>query len=323
MADLSSSAGTISLKRESAKTTVYITGVGGLDEVIFTDVNSHPHFGGMEVNYLLPINTRANLESLSTNHAGTTREVYHTRQFKENVAATLCLPFGVESFTSGTIYGFDDINYDETLGEWVATMTEVAKASKYLNSPFTTAGYPYLFMPSETASVTFVGKANDIPSTVSVYDGSIASCKSTDEDWQMTGTYQRITWDPADDVLYGFVSAYKDGVEVDFTSETVEAGQFVKTATGAYFPEFRAFLEYGDFSTPSRGASLKAKKGSAPSRVLVRLINKNEDETTGVKTVTTTVTNDDCWYDLQGRRYNVKPAKAGIYVKNGSKMIVK
>ena len=199
-------------------------------------------------------------------------------------------------------------------------MNEVAKSGTLISTPLTTAGVPYLFMPSKTASVTFVGRVDGVPDDVAVFDGDISSQVSTDYDWKMTGTYKRINWAPADDVLFGFVSAYKDGVEVDFSAETVEAGQFVKTAAGAYFPAFRAFLEYGDFA-PSR--ALKGQKNSTPSRVIVRLVNKSDSELDGVKTVTATVANDDSWYDLQGRRYNVKPAKAGIYVKNGSKMIVK
>ena len=320
MDDLSTTAGTLSIKRESGKTTVYIMGVGGVDEVTFTDFSSKPHFKEAQINYFVPINTRDDLEGLVTNYSAMDKGVYHTRQFKENVGATLCLPFPVESFTSGTIYEFGDINYDEDLGEWVATMTEVAQSGTLISDPLTTAGVPYLFMPSETASVTFVGRVTSVPDDVAVFDGDISSQVSTDYDWKMTGTYKRINWAPEDDVLFGFVSAYKDGVEVDFSAETVEAGQFVKTAAGAYFPAFRAFLEYGDFA-PSR--ALKGQKNSTPSRVIVRLVKKSDSELDGVKTVTATVANDDSWYDLQGRRYNVKPAKAGIYVKNGSKMIVK
>jgi len=320
MDDLSTTAGTLSIKRESGKTTVYIMGVGGADEVTFVDLSSKPHFKEAQINYFVPINTRDDLEGLVTNYSAMDKGVYHTRQFKENVGATLCLPFGVESFTSGTIYEFGDINYDDVLDEWVATMNEVAQSGTLISTPLTTAGVPYLFMPSKTASVTFVGRVDGVPDDVAVFDGDISSQVSTDYDWKMTGTYKRINWAPADDVLFGFVSAYKDGVEVDFSAETVEAGQFVKTAAGAYFPAFRAFLEYGDFA-PSR--ALKGQKNSTPSRVIVRLVNKSDSELDGVKTVTATVANDDSWYDLQGRRYNVKPAKAGIYVKNGSKMIVK
>ena len=31
----------------------------------------------------------------------------------------------------------------------------------------------------------------------------------------------------------------------------------------------------------------------------------------------------DCWYDLQGRRLNVKPTSRGIYIRNGKKVILK
>jgi hypothetical protein len=31
----------------------------------------------------------------------------------------------------------------------------------------------------------------------------------------------------------------------------------------------------------------------------------------------------DCWYDLKGRRLNVKPTSRGIYIRNGKKVILK
>ena len=323
MDNLSVTAGTIAIKRMSHETIIFITGIGNADEVTFTDLSTKPHYKEIQLNYFVGVNDRADLEQMVNDHAGTKVGIYHTRKFKENVVATICLPFGVEAFTSGSIYEFVDINYDEGEGKWIASFTQKVKdASEVMSAPFTTAGVPYLFKPNKTEAVTFVGTNHNVLTNVALYDDQITSIASTDYDWQLTGTYQRIDWDQSLGNYYGFVSAYKDGVEVDFTSEIVEAGQFVKSAAGGYFPAFRGFLEYGDFTpAPSRG--LAVEKASAPTSVVVRLINKTDEETDGVKTVKTTVASNDCWYDLQGRSYSSKPAKAGIYVKNGVKMIVK
>ena len=50
------------------------------------------------------------------------------------------------------------------------------------------------------------------------------------------------------------------------------------------------------------------------------------DNTTGIISTTnyTNFTNsDDAWYSLDGRKLVGKPAKAGIYVNNGRKVVIK
>ena len=54
------------------------------------------------------------------------------------------------------------------------------------------------------------------------------------------------------------------------------------------------------------------------------ILTNNSYSTTGVKSLTTdsSLTGEGCLYDLQGRRVN-SPAKAGIYIKNGKKVLIK
>ena len=61
-----------------------------------------------------------------------------------------------------------------------------------------------------------------------------------------------------------------------------------------------------------------------PQSISVRLINAS-GETTGIGTLDTT-TGDitfDGWYTLDGTRLDSKPAKSGIYINNGKKVIIK
>lgn len=44
---------------------------------------------------------------------------------------------------------------------------------------------------------------------------------------------------------------------------------------------------------------------------------------TGISDVKTDATENANWYDLSGRPLNGKPTKAGVYVKNGKKVVIK
>lgn len=48
-----------------------------------------------------------------------------------------------------------------------------------------------------------------------------------------------------------------------------------------------------------------------------------DDEITGIDSVESVTTTDNCWYSLDGRMLTDKPAKSGIYIKNGKKVIIK
>ena len=62
--------------------------------------------------------------------------------------------------------------------------------------------------------------------------------------------------------------------------------------------------------------------GAALARSLTMVF---DDEATGIKTTNyTNFTNyDDAWYSLDGQRLMGKPAKSGIYINNGKKVVIK
>jgi len=44
---------------------------------------------------------------------------------------------------------------------------------------------------------------------------------------------------------------------------------------------------------------------------------------TGIGTVSVSGDGNDCYYDLQGRKLNGKPAQKGVYIRDGKKVVVK
>lgn len=80
---------------------------------------------------------------------------------------------------------------------------------------------------------------------------------------------------------------------------------------------------------------MKVTSGDIPAGRAYLVVNSNSaapqlsmlkdggDETTAIQNSEFIIHNeDDAWYDLQGRKLQQKPAKSGIYIKNGKKIVV-
>lgn len=80
---------------------------------------------------------------------------------------------------------------------------------------------------------------------------------------------------------------------------------FMRGGNSSKFKPFRGHIE---------GLSLPAGA--------IRLF-MTDDEITGIDSVESVTTTDNCWYSLDGRMLTDKPAKSGIYIKNGKKVIIK
>ncbi|MBR4186840.1 MAG: hypothetical protein IKQ85_00015, partial [Bacteroidaceae bacterium] len=91
---------------------------------------------------------------------------------------------------------------------------------------------------------------------------------------------------------------------------------------------------------PNADMTLKACRAyfqlnnGAEARAIVLNFNDDEDNTTGIAPLLSPEGDDAgasprgglvgaSWYDLQGRRLSQKPTKAGIYVRNGRKKVLK
>lgn len=326
---LSSGSFVIESSTNGREKTVTITGIKNDEDFLFVCQNSVPQFDYVQISYYnnkpIELNTRQQLVNLVDSKKGEEADVYHSRQFKQYSAATICLPFDIDEYTSGTFYKLSDISINPETEKFEAEFVEIPEKLEAHN--------PYLYMPSEDGIATFYGTIDEVAENVETYDQEekTATClyeqvdNTTSIEWWMTGTYQRFSWNENLGTYYGFASAFRteNGAavgEIDFEGTDVVAGEFVLAKDGAYWPEYRAFLQLVEYAVQSRGAA--GRTVVAPESIVVRLVKKN-GTVTKLDGKTLTVINDSNWYDLQGRRYSSKPTKAGVYMNNGKKMIVK
>jgi len=122
---------------------------------------------------------------------------------------------------------------------------------------------------------------------------------------------------------YGFVKE-----NTDLSNADVTANKLKLTAASTHFDTGAIYLFYkGEFVLNAEGdltagkvyLDLSGTNGNqAPQLSIVR------DEETGIYEVEGKVAEvRDVWYTLDGRRLNGQPTKPGLYIKNGSKTIVK
>ena len=87
---------------------------------------------------------------------------------------------------------------------------------------------------------------------------------------------------------------------------------------GASIGAQRAYFLIGDDATEPAAAP-------APARLTAFNIDFGDDEATGIISTTnyTNDTNSDAWFTLDGRRLSAKPSRAGVYINNGKKVVIK
>ena len=268
------------------------------DEVDLSNIYGDIEFTAI---YAVTLTDGGDLSGLAT-YIGQTIAVAYARAFTADKPSTVCLPFAYEKKAGETFYTFTGIT-KETSG-FVATMTEYAGATLSANTP-------YLYKAATTGDTDFSG-VYTIPAT-------IAPETSTSGDWKFTGTYSDLTYGtaPFSGYVYGFAAQ---------ASGDVEAGQFVMAAAGATIAPMRCYLTYND------GAEYKASARTRdalaadelPQTITVRFIGSN-GETTGIGTLNTRTgeLSADGWYTLDGRRLSEKPAKKGLYINDGRKVVIK
>ena len=229
-------------------------------------------------------------------------DVRYFRTFDEGVASTICLPFDQE-LTSGKIYEFKGVDKD-AFGEWTAVMQEP-------EADMLTQDVPYLFMPTETVTLTYTGTIN--PHT------RASDAIATVGDWQLLGNHQNRIMN---EKCYGFSA---DEVAPSGTTEGVHAGDFVKVGSYVMIRAFRARLRYlgtdETFLAPGVNGA-QAPEVQLPERIRVILYDKNSNPT-AIGTLNTETGEASDWYDLSGRKLDKQPAQKGVYINNGKKVIKK
>ena len=72
-------------------------------------------------------------------------------------------------------------------------------------------------------------------------------------------------------------------------------------------------------SIPAGRAYLALNGGVSPQMSMII----NGGGTTEIENEELKIDNSDVWYDLQGRKLLQKPTKSGLYIKNGTKVVIK
>ena len=236
------------------------------------------------------------------------------RNYIEDIATTICLPFSISDVSVGDLYKFVDVTYSNRDG-WVATMEELeTDYDGFLVTP-TEAGKPYLFRPYSTGTWSFVGR---VPDDVSSVAGA-----TTSGDWTFHGTYSRMNYgdEGFSGTVFGFAAT--DGKAADGVTD-VEAGQFVKAASGAYILPFRAYLTYSGSNNALRAPGRDgAGTPAIPNRIKVRLVRSNGLTTAiGTMDMETGEVTIDQWFYLNGQPVEGAPTAPGMYLNADGKKVM-
>ena len=159
------------------------------------------------------------------------------------------------------------------------------------------------------------------------------------------GTPYIIKWASGDNIVspvFSGVTIDSDMHPYDTAEESVttdERVRFVGTyKSTAFNADDKSILLMGSENTlyyPTAGAGIGAQRayfkiGSDGALLARRLtafnIDFGDDETTGIISVHDSgfmVNGSDVWYTLDGRRLSAKPSRAGVYINNGKKVVIK
>ena len=212
--------------------------------------------------------------------------------------STICLPFDFTASETCTFYKFDGVK--KVGDDWVADISATTGG---------TANTPYIFTTDAT-SVTF---SNDAVTATDSY--SDATAKTSITDWTFQGTYAQIS-------LPNVSGEYDYGFAAGSNSDGVNIGDFVHLVSGASAAPFRAYLKYT--GSDVNWAKTRGDGDALPSRIIVRIVKANGDATVigTLDTRTGEISTGD-WYSIDGHRLQGKPAKKGLYINNGRKVVIK
>ena len=274
----------------------------------------------------------------------------YKRTFTNGKPVTVMLPFnfsksafkksGSSDPLTGHFYEFKGISQDaDGTGKWVAVMKEVGDDANEVSTM--KANTPYLYVPDDEPEywyiynggdgVTIFTEGNDGGEKVTRYDGRAESFAWNR--WDFIGTYQPRYWSETEHLdeigkVYGFAGSTK---EVQTYKPTiVEAGEFVRVASGAKIRPTSCYLKWVEPFEPeydTAKALAVTRSGSVkeelPQRITVNLIDNNGVTTAiGELDTKTGEFSFDDWYTMDGVKLSGKPAKSGVYINNGKKIVI-
>ena len=131
-----------------------------------------------------------------------------------------------------------------------------------------------------------------------------------------TNVEQSVALLPADDVQQTWSENFKGTlVEKTFTDADLEDNSYYVLTRSTYFVWVNA---PGTIAAGKCWIELPKTTYSARQLVL-----SFDDETTGIRTVDSGQRTADSYYDLNGRKLLGMPTQKGVYIKNGSKVVIK
>lgn len=230
------------------------------------------------------------------------------RSFTSDKASTVYLPFSIPAanVSGGKFYTFTGV--DETTTPWTVNYTVVTGDIE--------ANTPYIFLPDGTNGGKIV--VDNGSDKISVCTANPQT--TTQGEWEFIGTYDYIQWllgnSRADEIglVYGFAAQ-----DLTVGTTNYEVGQFVKIGSGAFINPMRAYLKRS--ATAGARTLSRGDAESLPETMTVVLKGAN-GETTNIGTIGLDNETGE-WYSLDGRRLSGKPAKKGMYINNGKKVIIK
>ena len=207
------------------------------------------------------------------------------RTINANEWSTICLPFAMSAEQVKTAFG-DDVELKDFIG-YETTKEGGEIVSIKVNFSAATAieaNHPYIIKVRSAISEFSVNGVDIAPEE----EPTKAAVTRTKKQWsEMIGTYQANTTVP-DACLF------------------LSGNEFYYSNGSTKMKAFRAYFDFYDELDDKSAASRAIGFG---------------DDTTGILSVDLRNSNEDVYYDLNGRRVE-KPAK-GVYIINGKKVIIK
>ena len=255
--------------------------------------------------------------TLLNTYSGMTGKITLDRTFvKDGDWYTICLPFTINindedypcSLDGAELWQMEDGGYD------VDSHTLTLNFENCIDDDGIStiiAGRPYLIKWEETF--------NDLNEKVEIENPVFEEVKITatsPEDNNTFGNNEEIT----------FIGTFANQI---FETENrsilflgAENTLYWPQPSGENIPNIGAFRAYFQLNGIIAGAPADPQSGNVRAFVL----NIGDDsEASGI--TTTNFTNDtnssDAWYDLSGRKLNGKPSRAGVYINNGNKIVIK
>lgn len=252
--------------------------------------------------------------------------VIYNRAFKNNVPATIMLPFDIDEWRLKNMKCF---KYMKVTKNWDGNEYSRAPWVLYITHDYDQvlkANTPYVAIPGADMDALEFDISNNRP-TVTLNTTTNTRVDSNSDKygtWDFVGSYEYKVWNEGDPELgrvYGFAARDIDDIK---------AGEFVKGAAGIKIRPMRAYLKCAKTNNVLAKAMADASmEEELPETIEVRIMSVDAE---GNETASThfgsmnTRTGDitvDHWVDLKGRKLDHKPTVKGTYYNNHKKVIVK